>query len=75
MLRQEAAYAREIIDYYNGNGVECWVVDEHSSLLVSLSSGASTHEFRLPERELVRHGGKKGFYRTLEKELRNFKTE
>ena len=46
MLRDIAAFARKIIEFYNTRGVECLVVNEHSNLLVVLCLDDKTHEFR-----------------------------
>ncbi len=68
MLREDAVLARKIIDFYSGRGVECAVVDEHSSLLVMLYSETGTHEFRCGRRVLA--GGRWGrVCRDLEREF------
>ncbi|OGR79695.1 MAG: hypothetical protein A2X32_13525 [Elusimicrobia bacterium GWC2_64_44] len=69
MLRENTVFAQKITDYYAERGVECSVVDEHLSLLVTLSNGEETHEFRYGNRAFAgAHIGRK-FYRMLESEL------
>lgn len=69
MLRENTVFAQKIMDYYAERGVDCSVVDEHLSLLVTLSAGDETHEFRYGNRAFAGgHLGRK-FYRMLEKEL------
>jgi len=69
MLRENTVFAQKIMDYYAERGVDCSVVDEHLSLLVTLSAGDETHEFRYGNRAFAGgHQGRK-FYRILEKEL------
>lgn len=46
MLREETVFAMKIIDFYADKGLDCTVVDERSSLLVTLSGRDRTHEFR-----------------------------
>ncbi|OIO02493.1 MAG: hypothetical protein COX65_06105 [Elusimicrobia bacterium CG_4_10_14_0_2_um_filter_56_8] len=73
MLREKTLFAQKIIDFYTDKGVECSVVDEHLSLLVTLSAEGKTHEFRYGNRAFAKnHCGKK-FYMVLEKEWSNLK--
>lgn len=68
MLREGAVFAREIIEFFSDRGVECSVVDEHSSLLVLLYGEGGTHEFRCGGRMFGRGGGKR-FYQGMQREL------
>lgn len=73
MLRENTAFAQKIIDFYTEKGVECSVVDEHLSLLVTLSADGRTHEFRYGSRAFAgNHHGKK-FYQVLEREWSSLK--
>lgn len=69
MLRENTVFAQKIIDYYSERGVDCTVVDEHLSLLVTLCAEGENHEFRCGRRAFAGcHPGRK-FYRMLESEL------
>ena len=67
MMREGTEVARTIIDFYSGRGIECSVVDEHSSLLVMLYSDGRTHEFRCGRR-IFAGGGRRKVWRELERE-------
>lgn len=69
MLREGTVFARKIIDFYAGKGIECSVVDEHSSLLVMLCSEGDTHEFRYGSRAFGGGGCWRKVYRELEREF------
>lgn len=69
MLREGTVFARKIIDFYSGKGIECSVVDEHSSLLVMLCSEEDTHEFRYGSRAFAGGGSWRKIYRELEREF------
>lgn len=73
MLRENTAFAHKIINFYTHKGVECSVVDEHSSLLIMLYSEGRTHEFRYGKRAFAGLNHSRQFYRTLERELLNLK--
>ena len=75
MLRENTAFARRIIDFYADRGVECSVVDEHLSLLVTLSASGGTHEFRYGNRAFAGAVNWKKFYHVLERELSGLKSE
>ncbi|MFA6433923.1 MAG: hypothetical protein WCW52_04445 [Elusimicrobiales bacterium] len=75
MLREKTVFARKIIDYYAEKGVECSVVDEHLSLLVTLSSGDRTHEFRYGNRAFAGFHHCKKFYAALEREFSKLRTD
>jgi len=75
MLRENTAFARRIIDFYADRGIECTVVDEHLSLLVTLSASGGTHEFRYGNRAFAGAVNWKKFYHVLERELSGLKTE
>jgi hypothetical protein len=75
MLRENTAFARRIIDFYADRGVECSVVDEHLSLLVTLSASGGTHEFRYGNRAFAGAVNWKKFYHVLERELSGLKAE
>lgn len=77
MLREGTVYARKIIDFYSGKGIECSVVDEHSSLLVTLCADGEMHEFRCGSRAFASGNNWRRIYRDLEREffvLRGAKT-
>lgn len=69
MLREGTAFARKIIDFYAEKGVGCSVVDEHLSLLVTLTAAGRTHEFRYGNRAFADMRHCKKFYAVLEREL------
>jgi len=73
MLRENTVFAQKIIDFYTEKGVECSVVDEHLSLLVTLSADGRTHEFRYGNRAFAGINHWKKFYLVLEKEWSNLK--
>lgn len=75
MLREGTVFARKIIDFYADRGIECTVVDEHLSLLVTLSAAGETHEFTYGNRAFAGATNWKKFYQVLERELSNLKTE
>jgi len=74
MLREGTAFAQKIIDFYTDKGIDCSVVDEHLSLLVTLSANGRTHEFRYGRRAFAGAHSWKKFYRTLDREFSNLKT-
>lgn len=69
MLRENTVFAQKIIDFYAGKGVECYVVDEHLTLLVTLSSDGRSHEFRYGSRAFAGGHNCRKFYATLEREF------
>jgi len=69
MLRENTAFAQKIIDFYTDKGVECSVVDEHLSLLVTLSLDGTSHEFRYGGRAFAENHHSKKFRLVLEREL------
>jgi len=73
MLRENTVFAQKIIDFYTEKGVECSVVDEHLSLLVTLSEEGKSHEFRYGNRAFAGIHNIKKFYLVLEKELAKLK--
>ena len=73
MLRENTVFAQRIIDYYTDKGVECSVVDEHSTLLVTLAADGNTHEFRYGKRAFAGAHNWKKFYLVLEREWSNLK--
>ncbi|MBI4350593.1 MAG: hypothetical protein HY550_04075 [Elusimicrobia bacterium] len=73
MPREKTAFARKIIDFYAEKGVECSVVDEHLSLLVTLSAEGGTHEFRYGGRAFGADRHTKKFYQVLDKEWSRLK--
>ena len=75
MLREGTVFAHKIIDFYADRGIECSVVDEHLSLLVTLSAAGETHEFRYGNRAFAGATNWKRFYQVLERELSNLKAE
>lgn len=68
MLREGTVFAQKIIDFYADKGVECSVVDEHLSLLVTLSADGRNHEFRYGRRAFAGAHNWKKFYQTLDRE-------
>lgn len=75
MLREGTAFARKIIDFYADRGIECWVVDEHLSLLVTLSAAGEIHEFRYGSLAFAGAASWKTFCQVLERELDKLKAE
>jgi len=75
MLREGTVFAHKIIDFYADRGIECSVVDEHLSLLVTLSASGETHEFRYGNRAFAGTTNWKRFYHVLERELSSLKVE
>lgn len=73
MLRENTVFAQKIIDFYAEKGVECSVVDEHLSLLVTLSADGRTHEFRYGNRAFAGINHWKKFYQVLEREWSELK--
>jgi len=73
MLRENTVFAQRIIDFYIEKGVDCSVVDEHLSLLVTLSAEGRTHEFRYGNRAFAGSRHSKKFYLVLEREWSNLK--
>lgn len=73
MLRENTVFAQKIIDFYTEKGVDCSVVDEHLSLLVTLSADGRAHEFRYGNRAFAGNHHSRKFYLVLEKELSNLK--
>lgn len=73
MLRENTVFAQKIIDFYTEKGVECSVVDEHLSLLVTLSADGRAHEFRYGNRAFAGNHHAKKFYLVLEREWSNLK--
>ncbi len=73
MLRENTLFAQKIIDFYTEKGVECSVVDEHLSLLVTLALDGSTHEFRYGNRAFGGTHHTKKFYKVLDRELSKLK--
>lgn len=69
MLKENTVFAQRIIDFYAAKGVDCSIVDEHMSLLVTLTLNGVTHEFRYGKRAFagIRHA--REFYMTLEREF------
>ncbi|MHB0996044.1 MAG: hypothetical protein ACYC2I_06720 [Elusimicrobiales bacterium] len=75
MLREKTMFAHKIIDFYGDRGIECSVVDEHLSLLITLSAAGETHEFRYGNRAFAGATNWKKFYQTLERELSSLRAE
>ncbi|MBU2574166.1 MAG: hypothetical protein KKH28_08840 [Elusimicrobia bacterium] len=73
MPRENAVFARKIIDFYTDRGVECSVVDEQSTLLVTLSADGNAHEFRYGKRAFAGIYHWKKFYLVLEGEWSKLK--
>ncbi|HBA60244.1 MAG TPA: hypothetical protein DCZ92_05415 [Elusimicrobia bacterium] len=74
MLREGTVFAQKIIEFYSDKNVECTVVDEHLSLLVTLAESGRTHEFRYGNRAFGKHTCWKKFYRVLEREWQTLET-
>lgn len=73
MLRENTVFAQKIINFYADKGVECSVVDEHLSLLVTLAVAGRTHEFRYGNRAFAGMHHCKKFYMVLEREWSRLK--
>ena len=74
MLRENTVFAHKIVDFYAEKGVECSVVDEHLSLLITLYSDGREHEFRYGKRAFAELNHSRKFYRTLEREFSRLRT-
>ena len=68
MLREGTVFAHRIIDFYADKGIDCSVVDEHLSLLVTLASDGKSHEFRYGRRAFANTHNWKKVYQTLDRE-------
>ena len=75
MLRENTVFAQKIIDFYTDKGVECSIVDEHSTLLVTLSADGGNHEFRYGKRAFAGVHNWKKFYQVLEREWASLKAD
>ncbi len=75
MPREGTTFARRIIDFYTDKGIECSVVDEHLSLLVTLSADGRSHEFRYGRRAFAGTHNWKKFYLTLDRESARLRAE
>lgn len=75
MLREGTMFAQKIMDFYADRGIDCSVVDEHLSLLVTLTAGEETHEFRYGNRAFASATNWRKFYQVLERELSCLKVE
>ncbi len=64
-----------ILDYYSDKGIDCSVVDEHSSLLVRLSADGSGREFRCGRHAFTRGAKLRSFYVMLEREYNQLEKE
>ena len=74
MLRENTVFAQKIIDFYTDKGIECSVVDEHLSLLVTLFADGRGHEFRYGNRAFAGIHHFKKFYLVLEREFSKLKS-
>lgn len=68
MQHNEAVLAQKIIDFYKDKGIDCSVVDERLSFLITLSDGENTHRFRLRNKLFNKVASWKAFYLMLGKE-------
>lgn len=75
MLHDGTVLGRMILDYYSDKGIECSVVDEHSSLLVRLSADGSDREFRCGTHAFTRGAKLRNFYLMLEREYAQLEKE
>lgn len=75
MLREGTIFAQKTMDFFADRGVDCSVVDEHLSLLVTLTAGEETHEFRYGNRAFAGATNWRKFYQVLERELSCLKME
>ena len=74
MLRENTVFAQKILDFYAMKGVDCSVVDERQTLLVSLATEGRTREFRYGKRAFAGLHHSRKFYATLEREFCNLWT-
>ncbi len=74
-MRENTVFAQKIIDFYTDKGVECSVVDEHSTLLVTLSADGGSHDFRYGKRAFAGIHNLKKFYLVLEREWEKLKED
>lgn len=75
MLHEGTVLGRMILDFYSDKGIECSVVDEHSSLLVKLSADGSDREFRCGRHAFTRGARLRNFYLMLEHEYAQLSEE
>lgn len=75
MLHEGTDFAHMILDFYSDKGIECSVVDEHTSLLVTLSADGSNREFRCVRRALSSGANLRNFYIMLEREYGQLEKE
>ena len=75
MLRENTVFAQKIIEFYTDKGVDCSVVDEHSTLLVTLSADGGVHEFRYGNKAFAGGHNWKKFYQVLEREWLKLKED
>ncbi len=75
MLHERNVLGRMILDYYSDKGIECSVVDEHSSLLIRLSADGSDREFRCGRRPFGKGASLRSFYIMLEREYTKLEKE
>lgn len=75
MLHDATVLGRMILDYYSDKGIDCSVVDEHSSLLVRLSADGSDREFRCGRHPFTRGAKLRNFYVMLEREYTQLEKE
>lgn len=74
MLRENTVFAQKIINYYAEKGIGCSIVDEHLSLLVTISAEGEIHEFRYGNRAFAGMHNSRKFYLVLERELAELKS-
>lgn len=74
MLRENTVFAQRILDFYAVKGVDCSVVDERQTLLITLSAEGRTREFRYGKRAFAGLQHSRKLYATLEREFCNLWT-
>ena len=75
MLHDGTSLGHMILDFYSDKGIDCSVVDEHSSLLVRLSADGGRREFRCGRHAFTRGARLRNFYLMLEREYSQLEKE
>ena len=74
MLRENTVFTQKVLDFYAIKGVDCLVVDERQTLLITLSVEGRTREFRCGKRAGAGLHHSRKFYAALEREFCNLWT-
>jgi hypothetical protein len=74
MLKGNTVFAQKILDFYAVKGVDCLVVHERQTLLITLAVEGRTREFRYGKRAFPGLQQPRKFYAALEREFCNLWT-